>query len=695
MAPPGVSPPPYQSDSQSVGSPPAPTFSNIAPNEAVFQRLLLVQGTAGDPNLRESSLTVHSDPKSGFQPTVWQVNWGHFKALVPLTPGENRLSFVYSELKAEQPFKEGVCSSQLVIFFKKDETVPPLHLAVLLASDSPAWRDLGKRRELLRSAGLSEVKKRIAIQAYLWQAFHAEQMRRHNLGRRTFPLDDGHTDPDKGDPYSYPRELQDMPVIHLLRSRRTLAEFRDPDNAQQKRGARNGGAMFDFAREALEEDPSVPKKLHHSPVAVLILDTTYDPKIKLVRAHAAIGSGGPGRLSFGVMGSHWIWSAPSDLQGVTDSFLDETRTDENHCVNDLSECPTSWMTLNIGSGAWMHEVGHALNNPHWPSGVMSRGYTELNRAFTTREAPHQRNGFKGLSPIHPSNDDGENHLHRCQAIRARWHPCFRLPTDPRLPFLTATDPRSWKDWNECEPLWVPTPSGCVVKCASGVACIEIEVDGEHRTHIEFTGLDHGHRPRQEVMIDPNYLSGMINLNVMSPGSPKVKLNAVGCNMRQASLEDYKSQALSETLGIQDLVVTKGVFVGQERDQKWMSILPHMRDRGRNVWLKTIVVYSGACFDGLRFVHTDGSSQSFGPLGGSPYEFEIRPDEDDEIERFNVRSGAWIDALEVVMKSGRTTGMRGNLEGGSLRILEAPRGQRILGLFGSSGQWVNSIGLLTT
>lgn len=49
------------------------------------------------------------------------------------------------------------------------------------------------------------------------------------------------------------------------------------------------------------------------------------------------------------------WAAPSRLEYVTPAFLDEERTDEACVVNDLNECPTAWETLNIGSGAFMHE----------------------------------------------------------------------------------------------------------------------------------------------------------------------------------------------------------------------------------------------------------------------------------------------------------------------------------------------------
>jgi len=129
-------------------------------------------------------------------------------------------------------------------------------------------------------------------------------MRRHQLGSRTFSLDDTASDPTPKSNSSL-REIEHLPKIHILKSRHTLKEFRDPNNAQQFKGARNGGAMHQFAMEALS-NPSVPRELHQSPVAVLVLDTTYDPNMKLLRAHAAVGSGGAGQTSIGCMGSGWL-----------------------------------------------------------------------------------------------------------------------------------------------------------------------------------------------------------------------------------------------------------------------------------------------------------------------------------------------------------------------------------------------------
>ncbi|EST07704.1 hypothetical protein PSEUBRA_002801 [Kalmanozyma brasiliensis GHG001] len=749
--------PPIPPRPQSIGKPGAPrappsyspsalTLTNLTSGERVFTRLLVVEGTV--QGNQDGTITVINDAASGFKAQSWEINQGHFKALVPLTVGPNKLAFEW-----KTPDQEG--KETIPISYDRPKGAPPLHLAIVAACDSPVWinggrkpptvpvkpgqqpsspsakgdkvsrflnramdkLDLGSgtdavaetdraivdtppgpRREAFRLGGLVEVKRRIALQAYLWQAFHAEQMRRHGMGRRAFQLDDEEAFA-KGE-----RSLELLPRIHLLKSRHTLQEFRDPNNAQQKQGAGNAGAMHAFAAEALH-DPSTPRQLHWSPVAVLTLDTMYDPKMRLIRGHAALGAGGPGGLSHGVMGSHWLWAAPSSLGEITSAFLDTEPTDAC-CVNDLNECPTAWQTLNIGSGAFFHEAGHALNNPHWPSGLMARGYVEWNRAFMTREPGCKRNGLPSgrfFAPIHAGNDDKHNHIHRAQAVRARWHPCFHIPSDPPLPYLESR-PASWSQWNENEPSWTGTPRGALVKCASGIGAIEIEVNGQYKTHIEWLYLPSASSPAQlppkETLIDAAYLSNLVGFDVMQHTSSHVKLTALGCNMRQAELDGFREHGVARSLQIPGIDPSRDVFrtlsLGQinRRGQQWDLIFPHARDDAPPGTLVAIEIFSGMSLDGLKLHYSTGAVCQFGPCGGSPYRMKV--EYGDKVQRLNVRAGQWIDAIEVVFKSGRSSGMRGNTTGGSLKVLEPAdaRGE-VIGLFGTSGDWMDSIGAYTS
>ncbi|GAC96204.1 zinc metalloproteinase [Pseudozyma hubeiensis SY62] len=741
-------PPPYAQEKSTV------RFTNLQSGETVFTRLLIVEGTV-DSTTKDGSITVSSDSKSGFKPERWEINQGYFKALVPLVRGCNNLTF-----EAQLSGTSETSRTTISVTYDRPANAPPLHLAIVAACDSPVWNNDGRmppsvplkpgnpsaaaavkedrfsrflskamdkldlaagsshspvdehdralvdtppgpRREAFKAGGLHEVKRRIALQAYLWQAFHSEQMRRHGMGRRAFQLD------DEASFAQGERSLELLPRVHLIKSRRTLREFRDPENAQQKPNARNGGAMHAFAAEALE-DPSTPRELHWSPVAVLTLDTIWDPKMRLLRAHGAVGAGGPGSLSHGVMGSHWLWAAPRSLDQVTAAFLDTEATDESCCVNDLDECPTAWQTLNIGSGAFFHEAGHAMNQPHWPTGLMARGYIEFSRAFMTREPGCKRNRVapgRFFAPIHAGNDDKHNHVHRAQAVRARWHPCFVLPSDPILPYFQPGDHSAWIRWNENEPSWTSTPRGALLKCDSGIGSIEVEVNGDYKTHVEWLNLQTPSGPPQmpprETMIDASYLSNLVGFDVMHPSSPNVKLNALACNMRQAELDGYRQHAIARSLHIEGFdasrrTILKTLPLGQvnRSGHQWDLIFPFARDDVPPIELVAIDIFSGASFDGFVLHYSNGTTSRFGPCGGSPFRMQVG--RGDRIQRISVRAGAWIDAVEVVLKNGGSSGMRGNTSGGSLRVLEpTDRRGEIVGLYGTSGDWMDSVGAYTS
>jgi hypothetical protein len=188
-------------------------------------------------------------------------------------------------------------------------------------------------------------------------------MYRHGLGRRIYRLDE----------YDQPKtvpNIADLPKIHVLRSSKTMKELREKDNAQQYQGAKHGGAMLDvraphhfrlygidrptqFALDCLrsKECPPELRDGQGAHVACLTLDTQWDPSIRLIRAHAAVGFGGPGMgHKAGVMGSHWIHSAPVSLEEVTARFLDTTATDERvRAPEQCSILETEWDPFSTAS----------------------------------------------------------------------------------------------------------------------------------------------------------------------------------------------------------------------------------------------------------------------------------------------------------------------------------------------------------
>jgi len=150
--------------------------------------VLLIYGQIADPaqHAFDGNLTVchHQD---SFPPTNWPVCDSHFKALIHLSPGPNRLRFDFTSPKVvSNNSSTPAHSSWLNINFLPLVNSPPLQLVVLLAKDSPAKFDAVPERIQREGNGLDTAIRKFRMAAYLWQAFTGEQMYRNSFGRRCF-----------------------------------------------------------------------------------------------------------------------------------------------------------------------------------------------------------------------------------------------------------------------------------------------------------------------------------------------------------------------------------------------------------------------------------------------------------------------------------------------------------------------------
>lgn len=740
---------------------------NVPSDGKVYQRLLLVIGRlhtntnlARNSNSPDAVIEVKSD---GFDVCQWEVNDTWFKALVPLSIGRNKvkltaldiqkqLSGVETELNIEYEVLRRPLLHLVILAAqdspawgpiaagepKKSETAPsPSHTAqrsmptipantgknsnasqnllersrkflTSLSSDHPVTRSPvtqpalvdsppGWRRDRLMAGGLEFIKRLLALQALTWQAFYSEQMYRQGFGHRAFGLEE-HTERRNGQ-----MDLAALLVVHVLRSTHTLKEFRDINNAQQHKTASNGGAMHSFAGEALQQADFWRRGPPGSAVGVLILDSTWDPTLPLLRAHAAVGSHGglrSGSLSHGVMGSHWLWAAPASLAEVSSSFLDTNAVDPKYCCNDLGEGRTVGLTVNIGSGAMLHEVGHALDNPHWPSGIMARGYIEWNRAFMTRETHSLRGGnAHSLKPITPDMDSQENHLHRCQALRARLHPAFALPGDPSP---AHRGHRPWEDWTDEEPLFFPGLEGVSIDTAAGIAMVAVQVGDKQISHLEF-GFD-GQAPPTSFVMTPAQASSIVGFDVMAPGVPDIKLLVTGWNLRHGELNSYRRMGLARPIVVPGIdmraygrTVRNGprTKIDDDPSHEHQTILFNSSWKG-GPQLERVDLFAHNAVYALGFQFSDRSSQLVGKMPqGEPPKASITLRPGQSISSIDVKSGWWIDALSVAVSGGQSSPFVGG-NGGGRRSLRAAREQEeIVGVSASMGAWMDSLGVLVS
>jgi hypothetical protein len=538
----------------------------------------------------------------GFPPTFWPVSDSHFKALVYLTPGPNRLRFDFTSPKlANSNTSNPIHSSYLTLHMLPPLNAPPLQLVILLGKDSPGTFDAVPARIEKEGNGLETAIRKFRMAAYLWQAFTAEQMYRNKFGRRVFRIEEEWV---TGTSNYRDRELGTMrseAKIHVIRCSKTVAELRDLDLAQQNPNAKRSGELFAIASEAVKEyfKPLPGQKQY---VSVLLLDAHWDRAAKTITGHAALGGGG-GEIQLAIFGSQALQSYPSSVEEVVPAFSDCTPTDTNYVANDCNESGSNWEAANIGIGAHLHETGHLFGCPHQESGVMLRDYVTMNRSFTTREPYSTRTKSKGGLVLQKD----ECTWHRLDCLRFRNHPCFTLPIDP---------PRHS---DESVNVWPVDNGNVIVTAASGVAYLEIFTEGDDlcRNWQEFgDGNGNGQVQKQIILTEQDLRARLPDAKRKS----KLKLSIKSCAGGSHEVEDFSiltSKVSRFKLSNGQLAFRSSKLGLSQMEGSHPEEVVFDSAIKQTKLLKQVRVYHGFALDGIEFVYEDATSQLFGKRGGQP------------------------------------------------------------------------------
>lgn len=569
--------------------------------EQVHQKVLLIFGQLGDASQPiDGNLSVchHQD---NFPSINWPVCDSHFKALVYLTPGPNRLRLdVTSSKLPPSTTSTPAHSSYININYLPLVASPPVQLAILVGRDSPMTFDAVPERIAKEGNGIDTAIRKFRMCAYLWQAYTGEQMYRNRFGRRCFRYEEEwqtgtltQRDVDSG-------TMRNEAKIHVIRSDKTVAEIRDLDIAQQYEPATRKGELFTIAMDAVRSyfRPMPNQKQY---VSLLVLDTHWDPKVGVIRGHAALG-GGAGELQLGICGSHALQSYPSTIEEVVPAFNDCTRTDTRYVANDLNESGTNWEAANIGIGAHLHETGHMLSCPHQENGVMARDYVTFNRTFNCRESYSSRTNSPGMRLCLPKD---ECTWHRLDALRFRFHPCFRLPTD------------SQASLDESIQVWAVDNGNVMVTAATGIAFIEIFAEeSECHAHIEYIDSNGSSGPPRQVTLTEGDLRARLGEDKRNK---RLRLEIHSAGQGNRTVDDFCQLASKQST----IKLPNGQtgFRSAKLGQSSME-----NSQAQDVFLESamiqtkllvqIKVYHGFALDGIEFIYEDYTSQLFGKKGGT-------------------------------------------------------------------------------
>ncbi|KAJ1808061.1 hypothetical protein LPJ56_004787 [Coemansia sp. RSA 2599] len=563
---------------------------------------------------------------------------------------------------------------------------PPLHLAVLVGSDSKGIFDAPPDAQGPGQNNLDAAVRKFRCCAYLWQAYISEQLYRSGFGRRTFRLDENY----ESDSMARDNASRMTARVHIIRSKRTVAEIQDKERAQQWKPPagykrETDESQFSLAIEAIKDYGGIPKDAAY--VACLTVDSRWDPDLGIILGHAALG-GGYGDLRLGVFGSHTTHAWPANAEEIATKFLDTTKTDTRYLANDCNECGEYWRAANIGMGAFLHECGHLLTLSHTPTGIMSRGFNDYNRTFMARSP-----NFSG--PVRQQDEAG-SHWHRTDIIRLRHHPCMRLPSDPPLRDNEAKA-------SSFDALVLD--EGIVIHNDSGITMIEVWVNDKYRVHREYTAENLERRRSGALPASPDEMASefpqTITVDVNEwrswaggwSDSDKVQLilTSRSSDTDKSLVEINKMLKEGSRVDQDGTRIFGSCMLGRgemEGSQKTTVEFSGKDIDSSTPKLSGIEIHSGNYIDCIVFYLSDGSQQQIGKGQGGSVEV-LAISEDDDLDYIAVNSGWWIDGLEFVTRKGKRSGWKGG-KGGSTHTMKPPKGYSWMGLSGSGANWLDSL-----
>jgi hypothetical protein len=257
-------------------------------------------------------------------------------------------------------------------------------------------------------------------------------------------------------------------------------------------------------------------------------------------------------------------------------------------------------------------------------------------------------------------------------MRLRFHPAFRIPPDGPV---GKKDPSS--------PSFVPLEGDQFqILAPAGLSLLELSVNGEYRTHLEFLQ----NQPRSIT-----FSKSDICTRCQCNPNQKISMEATCLNQSEKSVENLNEFITSHS-GVRlpgvDAVVLKSDVYGQgsEGATKYDAVF---LNNNRPKQLARILVNHGCFLDGFILVWQDGTRDVIGKSGGRRSEFNITTGE--YVQGLIVRSGAWIDGIQFKLSSGRLSPWYGG-DGGGLHTIEAPQGYEMVGLHGKANDWMEQIGV---
>ncbi|KAK0736670.1 putative peptidase family-domain-containing protein [Apiosordaria backusii] len=352
--------------------------TNINKVEEVHQRSFLISGrcvassdppcgTDVEPKQNNFVLVQVTDEhgNSIFSDQRWPLSLGYFKALVLLSPGLNKIVVT----SAQDPTSKVELSLRYTPLLQ----TPPLHLAILVAKDSPLLIDcppakFGEISSTHSSLNAAIAKFRVA--AYMWQAVAADNLYWEGLGRRSFRIEEEYA-PDTlsrhAQQHSFGKQqvMGSVPRIHVIRTEKTVAQLRDAEaeleaakskTHQQKRDK----DMYKIFSKAVKNSDGPLHPYNKPVVAALVLDAHSDEKLGRTLPSAQFSIHKSEGLSLAMFGSQSTYSWPRFLDEIPECLLDPTPVGSTVSREGIDEPLGMWEVCSISQGRFFREIIRAF-----------------------------------------------------------------------------------------------------------------------------------------------------------------------------------------------------------------------------------------------------------------------------------------------------------------------------------------------
>lgn len=685
-------------------------IDNVSHNATIHQRCLIIRGRSRHFAQYGDHLKVTVNDAMGEEgpEQTWPMSMGHFKALVMLSPGTNKVHL--QRYQGSQACGEARLTLEYVPLLQ----TPPLHLAIMIAKDSPLVTDCPSYKAggiSSAHSGLDAAVSKLRVAAYMWQALTAEDMWVKGLGRRSFRLEEEWAQDTTSRTrinrhLNHGRGMASVAKVHLIRTDKTVAELQDKEVAQQNKNATRANDLHKYFEDALKAHGGVFDSSNKPVVAGLILDSHYHMEDNILLGHAALGCHKADGLSLGIFGSHLTYSWPRFFEEIPSCLTDTTPPGDTLC-NDNGECGTAWEACAIGQGAMLHEVGHAFGAPH-TTGIMARGYAQhWPRSFIAETAYCSAKSTDGITVI-PDETRNDACWDLKDALSFKFLPHFRLPGDPEcVPGAHRAIPSIQPVFKE-DMAHDDSSATISVTCKAGIKSVTIP-------GLKDPVLRHARAPT-ELLIDLTSLDR----------ETAIPVTVLAGNGKEAIVKDaWKLFGKRDFIRIptSDIVLQKrsvsvqnpGACVGgnMDTDNRFVDWAVLLRNKGTNGKLASanwIDFRVGAVLDGCVIKYDDGQTINCGvqyeghsgrifQMGGHQSEsMSIPAGQDIAKVAISQDPGNWgfLGGIRMTLTNGRTGGALNAHDGydenedgdnnesaDGVTVLEAGPGEKIVGFYGRS------------